>query len=94
MNLSRWRKAVDLAKQDRLFKDAMETTASSGDKALAEELLSYFIEQKEHECFAASLYTVYDLLQPDVVLELAWRHKLIDFAFPYLIQVSGRNRTS
>ncbi|MEW5310804.1 MAG: hypothetical protein WDW38_002565 [Sanguina aurantia] len=34
----RWRKAVELAKADGLFKDAMETTAQSGDSQLAEEL--------------------------------------------------------
>jgi clathrin heavy chain len=28
----RWRKAVDLAKADKLYKDAMETTAGSGDQ--------------------------------------------------------------
>jgi hypothetical protein len=42
---------------------------------------------QEPECFAAALYTCYDLLRPDSVLELAWRHKLIDNAFPYIIQV-------
>lgn len=84
---NKWRKAVELAKADRLFKDAMETVSASGEPALAEELAGYFIEQGERECFAALLYTGYDLLAPDVVLELAWRHKLIDFAFPYIIQV-------
>ena len=29
----------------------------------------------------------YDLLSPDVVLELSWRHNLIDFAMPYIVQV-------
>ena len=35
----RWRKAVDLAKADKLYKDAMETTAQSGEQELAEDLL-------------------------------------------------------
>jgi len=39
------------------------------------------------ECFAACLYACYDLLRPDNVLELAWRHKLMDMSFPYIIQV-------
>lgn len=30
----------------------------------------------------------YDLLRPDVILELSWRHKITDFAMPYMIQVS------
>lgn len=33
------------------------------------------------------LFQCYDLLRPDVILELAWRHKIMDFAMPYLIQV-------
>ena len=39
-----------------------------------------------HAAFAATLYTCYDLVRPDVVLEIAWRNKIIDFAFPYIIQ--------
>lgn len=38
------------------------------------------------ECFSACLYTCYDLLTPDVALELAWRKGQLDFAMPYLIQ--------
>jgi clathrin heavy chain len=26
-------------------------------------------------------------LRPDVILELAWRHNIMDFAMPYMIQV-------
>lgn len=82
----RWKKAVELAKKDRLFKDAMETTAQSGSHELAEELVRYFVDEGEKECFAACLYTCYDLIKPDVVLEIAWINGLIDFAFPFLIQ--------
>eukprot|EP00775_Hariotina_reticulata_P002627 gene2627-2928_t len=82
----RWRKAVELAKADKLYKDAMETVAVSGAPELAEELLRWFVEAKEPECFAACLYTCYDLLRPDVVLEVAWMNKLMDFAMPYMIQ--------
>lgn len=35
-----------------------------------------------------SFQQCYDLLRPDVILELAWRHKITDFAMPYMIQVS------
>merc|ERR1712070_410821 len=34
----------------------------------------------------ASLFTMYDLLKPDVVLELAYRSSMMDFALPYLVQ--------
>ncbi|CAF1680233.1 unnamed protein product, partial [Didymodactylos carnosus] len=32
-------------------------------------------------------FQCYDLLRPDVILELAWRHDIMDFAMPYMIQV-------
>lgn len=35
---------MDLAKADKLYRDAMETTAGSGDAELADELLAYFIQ--------------------------------------------------
>uniref|UniRef100_A0AAQ4PSW1 Clathrin heavy chain n=1 Tax=Gasterosteus aculeatus aculeatus TaxID=481459 RepID=A0AAQ4PSW1_GASAC len=37
-----------------------------------------YLEGKE--CFAACLFASYDLLHPDVVLELAWRQNIVDFA--------------
>lgn len=82
----RWRKAIDLAKTDKLYKDAMETAAHSGQEELTEELLRFFVEQGEKECFAACLYTCYDLVKPDVAIELAWMNGLTDFVMPYMIQ--------
>lgn len=82
----RWKQSVELAKKDGLFKDAMEAAAQSGDRAIAEELLKFFVDEKNKECFAACLYTCYDLLRPDVVFEIAWMHGLMDFAMPYAIQ--------
>lgn len=64
----------------------METVAVSDSPELAEELLRWFVSAKEPECFAACLYTCYNLLRPDVVLEVAWMHKLMDYAMPYVIQ--------
>ena len=52
-----------------------------------QDLLSYFLEHKAYDCFAACLFQCYDLLHPDVILELAWKHNIMDFAMPYLIQV-------
>jgi clathrin heavy chain len=82
----RWKQSVELAKRDGLFKDAMEACAQSGDKELAESLLKYFIDENNKECFAACLYTCYDLLRADVVFELAWMHGLMEYSMPYMIQ--------
>ncbi len=48
----------------------METAAQSGDVEIASELLHFFVDNKEKECFAATLYTCYDLIKPDVALEV------------------------
>ncbi|XP_026468031.1 clathrin heavy chain [Ctenocephalides felis] len=85
---NRWKQSVELCKKDRLFKDAMEYAAESRQQDVAEELLSWFLERGAHDCFAACLYQCYDLLRPDVIMELAWRHNIMDFAMPYLIQVT------
>lgn len=61
--------------------------AESRNCATAEDLIHWFLEIGNNECFAACLFMCYDLLSPDVVLELAWRHNLIDFAMPYMVQV-------
>lgn len=65
----------------------METAATSKDTETAEELLQFFIENDKKDCFAACLFTCYDLLRPDVIMEIAWRNRLNDFAMPYFIQV-------
>ena len=36
------------------------------------------------------LYACYDLITPDLVLELSWRHGLQDFAMPYMINMMSQ----
>lgn len=64
----------------------METAAQSGETSIAEELLHFFVDKGERECFAALLFTCYDLIKPDQALEVAWTHGLTDFVMPYMIQ--------
>jgi len=85
-NAKRYEKSMDLSKKDELWQDAMETAADSKDPALAETLVSFFVERKLFECFAACLYTCYELIRPDIVLELSWRHGLMDYSMPFMIQ--------
>jgi clathrin heavy chain len=92
----RWEKSIALSKQDRLFKDAIETAAMSGKSEIVEELLRYvsvafviapsfhanygqFVDIGSRECYVGMLYACYDLIRPDVVLEVSWRHGLHDF---------------
>lgn len=82
----RWAQSVELSKKDRLWGTAMETAAESKDQDVAENLLRFFVDHELFEAFAAMLFTCYDLLRPDAVLELAWRNGIIGFAMPYVVQ--------
>jgi clathrin heavy chain len=79
--------SVQLSKQDGLWRDAMETVSASKDPAVADDLLKFFVTENRPDCFAACLYNCYELIRPDVALELAWRNKMMDFFMPYIIQV-------
>lgn len=65
----------------------MQYACDSRNTEIAEELIAWFLEIGRSDCFAACLYSCYDLLRPDVILELGWRHNIMDFAMPYLVQV-------
>jgi len=65
----------------------MITASTSNLTEVAEELLSYFVDIGNKECFAAMLYVCFDLLRSDIVEELSWRHGLNDFYMPYKIQM-------
>ena len=84
---NRWKQSVELCKKDGLYKDAMEYAGESKQAEVAEDLLLWFLERKNYTCFAALLFQCYDLLHPDVVLELSWKNDILQFAMPYFIQV-------
>ncbi|CAI6341479.1 unnamed protein product [Periconia digitata] len=81
----RWDKSIALSKQDKLFKDAIETAAISAKPNVVEELLRYFVDIGSRECYVGMLYACYDLIRPDVILEMSWRNGLHDFTMPYMI---------
>jgi len=39
------------------------------------------------ECYVGMLYACYELVRPDVILELSWRHGLTDFTMPFMINM-------
>ncbi|CAM9500229.1 unnamed protein product, partial [Sphacelaria rigidula] len=82
----RFQQSVALSKGDKMYKDAIDTAAESGDSSLAEDLLSFFVNIGDKECFCAALYTCYSLIRPDVAMELAWRNKYTDYVMPFMIQ--------
>jgi len=72
----KFQKSIEISKKDDLHKDAMETVAESKDPQLAEDLLRHIMNMKDKELLASMLYTCYELVKPDVVLEVAWRQGL------------------
>lgn len=71
----------------------METAAESKDPQIVENLLSYFVQIGSKEWFTSCLYICYEWIKPDIVLELAWRHDMMDFAMPFMIQFLRESST-
>mmetsp|Transcript_16634 Transcript_16634/g.24631 ORF Transcript_16634/g.24631 Transcript_16634/m.24631 type:complete len:1761 (+) Transcript_16634:142-5424(+) len=82
----RFQQSVTLSKGDKMYKDAIDTAAESESSDLAEDLLKFFVNIGDKECFCATLYTTYGLVRPDVAMELAWRNGYVDYAMPFMIQ--------
>jgi len=64
----------------------METVAESRDPVLAEDLLRHIMTMQDKELVAAMLYNCYELIKPDVAMEIGWRSGLQEFVMPYFIQ--------
>jgi clathrin heavy chain len=82
----RYSQSVELSKKDKMMKDAIDTAADSKETKVADSLLAYFVEIGDKSCFSATLYSCFDLLTPDAVMEHAWRNGLTDMAMPFMIQ--------
>ncbi|CBH15651.1 clathrin heavy chain, putative [Trypanosoma brucei gambiense DAL972] len=77
--------ALAVAKENKLFQEAIDTAVESADPKVVEELLDFFAVERP-DSFVSCLYACYDYLSPDVVLEKAWLNNRINIAMPYLIQ--------
>ena len=82
----KYKKSIEVSQKDKDYKSAMETVAESRDKQLAEELLRYVMDMEDKALVAAMLYTCYELIRPEVALEIAWRSNIMEFVMPYFIQ--------
>ena len=51
----------------------MDAVAESRDQALAEVLLRFVMGMLDKELIATMLYTCYELIKPDVAMEIGWR---------------------
>ena len=89
----RFAHAVEVAKENRLYREAIETTAESNDQDVVKSLLQFFVDEKLEECFAACLFTCYDLVPPHVAMEMSWKAGFKDSAMPFFIQTMHQMST-
>jgi len=82
----KWSQSIELSKNDRMWKDAIDTANESTDGEIIEGLLRFFCETSEKECFSAALYTCFAYVSPDVALELGWLNGYHNFIMPFFIQ--------
>jgi len=66
----------------------VETALESGKPEQVENLLRFFVAKNEKEFFTVCLYTCYELIRPDVAMELSWRFGLMEHAMPFFIQIT------
>lgn len=83
---SKWSKSIELSKNDRMYKDAIDTANESADPEIVEDLLRFFCDISEKECFSATLYTCFTHISPDIALELGWLNGYHNFIMPFFIQ--------
>lgn len=88
----KFNKAISILKGDKLWAELIKTAAISKSTKIAHELLDYFVETGNHECFVALLYCAYGLIEFDYVLELSWLHNLGNFIKPYEISYVYENQ--
>lgn len=84
--MKKFQKSIELSKKDDLYQDAMETVSESKDSVLAEELLRFIMTRQDKELVGAMLYNCYELIKPDVAMEVGWRCGLQEYVMPYFIQ--------
>jgi clathrin heavy chain len=82
----KWSQSIELSKNDRMWKDCIDTANESEDAEIIENLLRFFCETSEKECFCAALYTCFAHISPDVVIELGWVNGYHHFIMPFVIQ--------
>ncbi|KAF8817835.1 putative clathrin heavy chain, partial [Cardiosporidium cionae] len=83
----RYKDSLDVSLGDKQYQDAMITVAASASSSLVEELLRFFTEHDQINCFTACLQICYDFVKPDVAIEMAWKKGWTDAAMPYTIQI-------
>ena len=88
----KYNKAISILKADKLWSDLLKVVAISKSPKIARDILDYFVETGNHECFVALLYTSYEYISHDYVMEVSWLHNLSNFIKPYEISIAYENQ--
>ncbi|OII73554.1 uncharacterized protein cubi_03352 [Cryptosporidium ubiquitum] len=83
---SNYQQALSICQKEMLIDEAILVVYKSGNVALIEELLEFLLSNNKKENFVACLYTCYEFLRPDTVMEMAWKHNCLDATMPFFIQ--------
>ncbi|CCH62980.1 hypothetical protein TBLA_0I03250 [Henningerozyma blattae CBS 6284] len=83
----KWDKSLDILIKQKLWKDAIDTAASSQNSEVIEKLLNFFVDSDYKEGFIALLYAAYNIVTFDNVLELSFMNSLDVYVRPYEISV-------
>jgi len=83
----KYNESIELSKRDKQYRDCVETALESKSPETVESLLRFLAQEGEKEFFTVCTYTCYELVRPETVMELAWRHGYSDFAMPFFIQL-------
>ena len=86
----KWSSSIDLSKNDKMWKDCIDTANESADSEIIEDLLRFFCDSSEKECFSACLYTCFSHISPDIALELGWLNGYHNYVMPFFIQTFRR----
>lgn len=82
----KWSQSIELSKGDRMWKDCIDTANESADPEIIENLLRFFCDSSEKECFCAALYTCFSHISPDLALELGWVNGYTHYIIPFFMQ--------
>lgn len=89
--LKKYDEGIQYAVKNRFYDEASTCAAASENGEKCEAMLRMICskefpdEKIRKEIFAVAVSRVDKMVRADVVLELAWRFQMIDFAMPYLI---------
>lgn len=93
-NNKKWSKSIEIMKTEKLWKEAIETAANSRDPKVVKKLLSFFVDSNYKEGFIALIYSAYDLVSFDEVLESAFMNSWDIYSRPYEISVRTEDHKS